>query len=263
MLDRELMRQIQAEEDAQNGVGADFLRGQLTSFRAAKGAGLIKNELPVSQTPIITSSSTEVISTPEIYLVAEWKRQSSNFDALDFHKELKQSRRQYLESLPVFGAQPEAYKGRFDSPMLVEVSIPWQRQAILAGIAVSEYLQERINQTIEWADNHTKTPRTPFTGWFNKWGQEFPDKISPFDARIQLASDAVGASPFDGVAQEIHHPEVTASGKYFDLIGYSVGSGSVPSLYRWIGGPGLSALRGGSADDGWRPLVHGSEIGIK
>jgi len=51
MLDRDFLRQIQAEEAAGNAKGAEYLRSQHTSFRLAKEAGLIKNELPVENLP--------------------------------------------------------------------------------------------------------------------------------------------------------------------------------------------------------------------
>lgn len=177
----------------------------------------------------------------QLSIEAEWQDQAQRFIELGFHSELGLTEEQYLATLPKFEPQPEEYRGRFDVSLLVETRIPWEKQAKLACIVVSDYLMSRINETREWEGNHSQTPDVPYTGWFNSWGQRFAKQIRPFDARDQLAADECGAGPFEGVAQQVHHPEVTLEGKYFDLIGYSVESGNVPYLLRWDGGPGLSA----------------------
>src|SRR3989344_5168947 len=180
----------------------------------------IKDPGPKEQ-PARKSSKAENRKPIELNLDAEWQRQTSRFLELGYHSELGLTEAAYLESLPRFKRQPKEYRGRFDAPMLVEVRIPWEKQAQLSGIDVSEYLVARIDQTNPY-NERSVTPEVPYAGWFNEWGQEFPDKIKPFDARNQIAADAVGGSPFQGVAQQVHHPEVTEGGKYFDLIGYNV-----------------------------------------
>lgn len=238
-----------------------FAIDQAKRFLRAAG---VKDPGPKEATRNTRSSKNEAIVTTELDLDAEWQRQGQNFLRLGYHIErghddTDEGKQAYLDSLPKFGPQPEAYKGRLDVPLLVE-TIPWERQAELAGITISDYLKSRINQTREWEGNRFQTPEGPFTAWFNQWGQIFTKKIRPSGARKQLASDLVGGSPFDGIAQEIHHPEVTVSGKYFDLIGYSVGSVSVPCLRRWNVRPRLHAHWGYDAHPYFRPLVHGSEI---
>ncbi|KKR78075.1 MAG: hypothetical protein UU23_C0004G0057 [Candidatus Curtissbacteria bacterium GW2011_GWA1_40_9] len=218
----------------------------------------IKDPGPKEQ-PARKSSKAENRQPIELNLAAEWQRQASRFVELGYHSELGLTEAAYLESLPRFKRQPKEYRGRFDAPMLVEVRIPWEKQAQLAGIDVSEYLVARIDQTNP-CDERSETPEVPYAGWFSKWGQEFPNKIKPFDARNQLAADAVGGSPFEGVAQQVHHPEVTEGGKYFDLIGYKVGSDYVPCLDRWYGRPELDAHWGDGAYGYFRPLVRGKKI---
>lgn len=216
---------------------------------------------------IIAVKPEEFTTPPELNPEAEWQRQSQNFLRYKFHIErgfadTDEGKRAYLDTLPKFEPQPEEYKGRLDKPMLVEKKIPWQRQAQLARIAISEYLKSRPNETRQWEGNRHDVPDdvVAYTGWFNNWDQRFPDPIKPFDARDQLAVDEQGGDPYEGVAQEIHFPEDTANGKYFDLIGYSVGSDHVVGLDRLSGRPGLDASFGGSADPRWRPLVRGSKV---
>src|SRR3989338_6852502 len=128
----------------------------------------------------------------EIDLAAEWQRQSQNFLNLGFHVEVgfedtDEGKQAYLDSLPKFESQPKEYAGKFDRPLLVEKKIDWQRQAQLAGIQISDDLQSRIEETCPWEGNPSKAPAdVPYTGWFNRWGQRFSQKISPFDARRQL-----------------------------------------------------------------------------
>lgn len=221
----------------------------------------IKDPGPKEQ-PVRKSSKAETRKPIELNLDAEWQRQTSRFVELGYHSELGLTEAAYLESLPRFKRQPKEYRGRFDVPMLVEVRIPWKKQAQLSGINISEYFAARIDQICPY-DERSETPEVPFAGWFNKWGQEFPDKIKPFDASNQLAADAIGAGPSDGIAQQVHHPEVTENGKYFDLIGYKVGSGYVPYLYRWDGRPRLGARWGADAYGHFRPLVRGKKIVIR
>lgn len=206
----------------------------------------------------------EVTPAIELDLAVEWQRQSQKFLELGFHKEIgypdtDEGRQAYLDSLPKFEVQPKEYRGRFDLPLLVETRIPWTKQAQLAGISISDYLQERVNQTRPWSDG-SQTPGTPYSGWFTNWGQRFTAKITPFDARKQLKQDECGAGLFEGITMGMVHPEFTRSGQYFDLIGCSVESDYVVDLLRWYGGPMLFAGLGDGADADGRPLVRGSKI---
>ena len=204
----------------------------------------------------------------ELGLNAEWQRQGQNFLDLGFHIEggfpdTDEGKQAFLDCLPKFEPQPQEYKGRIDVPLIViGKKIPWERQAQLAAIAISDYLEEIIAQTVEWEDNQSKTPDViAYAGWFSSWGQRFTEKISPFDAQKQLRQDEVGAGPYEGIAMQVHHPEFLRDGKYFDLIGYNVGSESVMDLIRgWRGGPVLDAAWGGRAFPDFRPLVRGSKI---
>ena len=206
-----------------------------------------------------TEKKKETSAHPEINLEAEWQRQASKYIRFGFHRALNLTEEDYLASLPRFEPQPEEYRDRFNVPLLVETRIPWEKQAQLASIAISDYQRSRINETKPY-NARSKTPDTPYTGWFNKWGERFTQKITPLDARKQLAADEIGGGPYEGIAMQIAHPEITRSGKYLDLIGYNVESGRVSSLYRWGGEPRLGAIWGGFARGDFRPLVRGSRI---
>lgn len=240
-------------------VGRPGLADVVKGVRKEYGADI---PLPQSTSEKPSKTVKEAQAVAELDLEVEWKRQSSNFVNLGYHRELGLTEEKYLASLPKFEPRPEEYQGRFDAPMLIETRIPWEKQAQLADIAVSEYLKARIAQTVP-ADEKSQAPESAYTGWFNKWGQRFPKPIKPFDARSQLAEDEVGGSPFDSVALQVHNPEVVKSGKYFDAIGYSVGSGHVPDLYDWGGRPGLDARWGDDAYDNDRPIVRGRKIVTK
>ena len=222
----------------------------------------VKDPGPKEQLAKKSSRTKETPAPTELNLETEWQRQAFNYVEHGYHTELGLTEEAYLASLPKFEPQPEEYRGKFDVPLLVETRIPWPRQAELAGIAISDYLRLKLNETRQWEGSRSKTPDVAYTGWFNNWGQRFTEKISPFDARNQLASDECEGSPFDGIAQRVHHPEVTRSGKYFDLISHNVGPGHVPCLGAWFGGLGLYAYWGGNAYPGFRPLVRGSKIVI-
>lgn len=215
--------------------------------------------LPEARSATKSPEAKEVPVPKELNLEDEWQRQSQRFVGLGYHEELGLTEEAYLASLPKFEPQPEDYRGRFDVPLLVETRNPWEKQAQIAGINVSDYLRSMVNETRPWNDG-SRAPDAAYTGWFNNWGQRFIDKIAPFDARKQLKQDECGGGPFEGIAMQVAHPELNRSDKCFDLIGYSVGSDGVPDLGRWDDGPELDADWGGSAGGDFRPLVRGSKI---
>jgi len=202
----------------------------------------------------------EVLQSAEVNLDAEWQRQAQNFIKLGFHTERKLSEEDYLASLPKFEPQPENYKDRFSLPLLVETSIPWERQAELAGIDVSEYLRQNAGR-VSPIDSRSKSPEAAYSGWFSGWNERFPEKIKPSDSIKQLRNDEVGGGIYEGISMQIAHPEFNREGKYFDLIGDGVEPGIVLYLRCWGPRPELDATWNGLAFDNFRPLVRGSEIG--
>ena len=214
---------------------------------------------------IRNGATAEMPVNVEFSLYAEWQKQSQNFLRYSFHREgyadTEAGKQAYLDSLPRFEPQPLEYRTIFDRPLLFEKRIPWERQADLADILISDYLRSRLHETHPWEDNPSKTPEgVACAGWFNKWGQRFPNKIKPLDARKQLGSNEGAGDVVEGIANQIHFPEDNENGQYFDLIGTSVGSGRVVDIYRWGDQPRLHARWSDDAAGHWRPLVHGSEI---
>ncbi len=202
---------------------------------------------------------------PEPNLDVEWGRQADIRVARGFHvaagfPDTNEGRQAFLNSLPRFEPQPKGYEGRLDAPRLVigEI-IPWEVQAELAGISISDYLRERIAKTVP-VNERSRAPKGSYTGWFNRWGLRFENKIAPDDARKKLQKDEVGGNPFEAIADYLADPALNASGRFWDVIGYSVESGGVPYLYRWDDGPRFGAGLGDDADDDFRPLVRGSKI---
>ncbi len=198
-------------------------------------------------------------------LDAEWQRQAGIRVARGFHvaagfPDTDEGKKVFLDSLAKFEPQPEGYKGRFDAPRLVigEI-IPWDKQAELAGILISDYQRQRIAQTLP-IDERSRAPKGSYTGWFNNWGQRFKKAIAPDDAIKELKEDEVGGSPFEAIADYLADPSLNASGQFWDVIGYRVGSAYVPCLGRWGGRPGFYADLGDDARGHFRPLVRGSKI---
>ena len=245
------------QESPDHKKGADLLE----DFARSLGRqGLLPNNLPrVIQEPRRRSSRNEAPVATELNLDTEWQRQANRYVELGYHTELKMTPEEYLQALPKFEPQPEEYRDRFNVPLLVETRIPWEKQAELAGVVVSEYLRSNINETKPF-DDRSQTPETPYTGWFNRWDERFTRRIAPLDARKQLTADEIGGGPHEGVAMQVAHPEITQSGKRFDLIGYNVESDRVPSLRHWYGAPRLHAFWGDDAYGRLRPLVRGSKI---
>lgn len=174
----------------------------------------------------------EVVNSLDI----EWRKQVNKYVKLGFHKELNLSKEEYRDSLPKFTSRPEAYKGRFDIPVLVETRITVKRQAELASL--SYYLDGlRVR---DWEDDPEgyRTPETPYTTWMQD-GRNYL-KWAVKDFRRNLAEDERGATEFDGVALFIKDPKVLQHHS-IDLPGTSVGFAYAADLSWWNGGPELSA----------------------
>lgn len=200
--------------------------------------------------------------SPE-FLQAELERQINDFLDREYrkHPTISQSRDKYKDSILrlQLEPQPEEYRGRLGRLGLIEGRIPWYEKATRAGVEISDYLRTNIGETRPF-NTQSKSPDVLYVGWFNDWSQVFAEKIAPVDARKRLAEDLLGAGPSEGIDQYVHFPKDNLDGKYFDLIGYHVGSGHVAYLYRWDDRPRFNAYWGGSAKSYFRPLVRGSKI---
>ncbi len=179
------------------------------------------------------------------------------------------SAEQYAATLPAIGAIPPHYRGTFDLPLIVETRIPWREQAARLGVGLSG---SSLRNEYVAVDSARPAPQQPYAAWFTAWGQRFPAPTAPDDALAQLRPELeVGRSLIELLAMEAAHPEFTASGRFFDVIG-AVGRdlpvpglvGEVPRLrtaciYHWRGRPEIGANLHPLAFPIFRPLVRGSE----
>jgi hypothetical protein len=205
--------------------GAQLLRERTASW---KEQGLIPDNLPAEK--------------PISILEAQWQAQADRYVKLGFHRELDMSQEDYLASLPRFEPQPEAYKGRFDIPVLVETRIPAVRQAKLAGL--NYYLEGHNPRDWEQDPKGYQTPQNPYTTWMQD-GRINLDK-SVEVVRTRLAEDERGATEWDGIALYIKSPQILKH-HAIDLPGTSVGSAYAAFLSLWRVGPEVDAFRVGLA----------------
>lgn len=185
----------------------------------------VKDPGPKTQKP-----SSE--KTKQIDLGLEWQRQAQKLIDLGFHRDLGLSEETYLLSLPKFESQPEAFRGRFDIPVLVETRIDPARQAELAGL---DYWIKGLDVS-DWKDDPKgyKTPETPYTTWMQDGKKNLKRNVE--DVRENLETDERGATKYDGVALFIAHPEIL-NDHYIDLPGTSLGADYAASLSQWNGKP--------------------------
>ena len=210
-------------ENAGYKTGANLLRASAKSWERE---GLVPKRLPLKK------DEEKIVSL----LSAEWERQVNKYIKLGFHKELNLSKEEYRDSLPKFTPQPEAYKGRFDIPVLVETRIPVNKQAKLAGLMYGlDGFKVR-----DWENDPKgyKTPEIPYTTWmqdgrnYRKWTVE--------NFQLNMAEDERGATEFDGVDLFIKNPKVLRH-HFIDLPGTSVESVNAACLSLWFDGLGLHA----------------------
>lgn len=172
---------------------------------------------------------------PEISLEEEWHRQVQGLVKLGFHTELGLTEEKYLESLPKFTPQPESFKGRLDTPVLVEKRISPKRQSELAGIF---YSLDGLNVG-DWDKDPKKykTPDSTYAVWTDE-GARFMDRRVQ-DVREELASDERGGTESDGIALYIAKTNILRT-RFLDLPGTSVESDRAACLDLWSGRPGLN-----------------------
>lgn len=191
---------------------------------------------------------------PEISLEGEWQRQAQGLVNLGFHSELGLTEEEYLESLPKFTSQPDSFKGRLDTPVLVETRISPKRQSELAGI---QYFLDGLDVK-DW-DKDPKsytTPKTPYSIWLEDGKRNLNKK--PEDIRKKLKGDERGGTEFDGIALYMSNPKILEH-HFLDLPGTSVGSGYAPFLRLWSGGPELGDSFVDIAGPGFGSVVCGRQ----
>lgn len=193
----------------------------------------------------------------DLDLQAEWQRQANRYVEFKYHTELGMTPEEYLETLPKFAVQPEAFKGRFDTPLLVETRIGIYRQYELAGFR--DMLKGFVLDVQNWPNDpkNYKTPENPYTAWVNDPAINRNRKVT--DVRETLAEDERGGTRFDGIALYIANPKKLEE-IFIDLPGDLVGSDGAPGLSISQGKPILYCYWLGIAESGWGSLTCGREI---
>lgn len=197
--------------------------------------------------------------TEKTTLEAEWQRQANRFVELGFHKELIVDGRrveltvqEYLKSLPRFESQPKEFRGRLNTPLLVETRIPIEKQMKLARI---RYFLEALNKG-DWSEDPQgyETPKLPYTTWTDEGARFMGRKVE--DVRRELVPDERGGTEFDAVALYIAKPDVLKT-RSLDLPGTAVGSDDAAYLALWYGQPELDYDFVGNASPAFGSLVCG------
>lgn len=149
----------------------------------------------------------EKLIKPEISaLEKEWLRQARRLMAFGFRKELRMTEKQYLDSLPKFTPQPENFKGRLDTPILVETRIDISRQCMLARIHYPLNSEGIIRQDWIHDPQGYQTPNFPYVMWTDEGKRNMNRKVE--DVRKELADDERGGTEFDGVALYLVKPDI-------------------------------------------------------
>ncbi|MBI4096596.1 MAG: hypothetical protein HY425_02655 [Candidatus Levybacteria bacterium] len=221
--------------------------------------GLLRFEGKVAGWLGVPESFSENGNKPEKKLEIEWRRRANRFIELGFHKELivngnkvELTVQEYLRSLPKFEPQPKEFKGRLDTPLLVETRVPIERQAQLAGI---NYLLKELDKK-DWPEDQKqyKTPDVPYSTWTDEGARFMNRKI--MDVRQELAPDERGGTEWDAVALYIANPNILKK-RFLDLPGTAVGSAHAGYLALWGDAPRLGCRWAGDAYPKYDSLVCG------
>lgn len=192
---------------------------------------------------------------------SEWLKQADLLAYL-FARELGQSREQYQDFLPKLFPQPDSYRARFTTPLLVQP--PIGRLTIVRMLEVAEivnYLPD-LNNLKDWQKDpqNFRTPNIAYAVWLHDGSRNL--KRSPKDIRGSLASDERGGTYLEGVTLVIQYPDISRK-HYLDLPGSQYGSGNVPCLDRWLGQIGLSDSWDDGASFFYGSVVAGRQIVTK
>lgn len=176
-----------------------------------------------------TAKAETVKVYPELSLEQEWQRQAQRFIDLGFHTELGfKTPEEYTATLPKFEAQPKEWKGRLDTPVIVETRVTPERQAKLAGL---QYFLGGLNKA-DWNQKlkDYTSPEPPYAAWLDD-GRNHMNK-SVKEVRENLKADELAGTEFDGIALYVSNPKILEH-HFMDLPGTSVGSGGAACLRLW------------------------------
>lgn len=177
---------------------------------------------------------------PELSLEEEWQRQIQGFIKLGFHTELGQTEDEYAKRFPKFTSQPESFKGRLDTPVLVETEIDPKLQCELAevGYILGGLIKTDLNKNL--LENYT-TPEAPYAAWLEDGRNNINKK--PKDIRKNLKDDEIAGTELDGITLYISNPKILED-HFLDLPGTAFGfagsaclglrDGRPDMSYRWV-----------------------------
>lgn len=204
----------------------------------------------------------EQLITPRVD-ETEWVRQQEELASL-FAKQLKMSRWQYLDTLPIFTPQPEEYRGRkeqFDTVVLVQP--PTQKLSLRRILEISGLSYDPgVLKMEDWQGDKGgfKTPSVAYATWLSDGSNNL--NVAPSVVRTNLAEDVRGGTGLDGVFLYVADRGVLRH-HFLDLPGSQVGAGSVPYLRLWSGEPRLDCDWVGHADPYGGSVVVGRKIVTK
>ena len=212
------------------------------------------NAAKAVENPTVETSEAPVKVYPEISLEEERERQIKGFIKLGFHAKLGKTEEEYAMRFPAFTPQPESFKGRLNTPVLVETEISPKDQSELAGI---RYFLDRLNK-IDWNTNlkDYTTPDAPYAAWLDDGRSHINKKVR--DVRNNLKGDEIGGTEFDGIGLYISNPKVLEH-HFLDLPGTSVESGRAADLYLGADGPRLYYDFVGGANPRFGSVVRGRQ----
>lgn len=218
----------------------ESVQRQKGNIAGAEIAKVLRNQFGDVLFPSVATSEKQTTKTkevkiyPEISFQEERVRQIRRYISLGFHKKLGKTEEEYAKRFPEFTLQPENFKRRLDTPVLVETEISPEDQCELAGI---EYGLDGLNKE-DWnkkLKDYT-APKAPYATWLEDGRNNLNKK--PEDVRKNLKGDKIGGTELDGIALYISNPKILEH-HFLDLPGTAVGSGGAASLRLWVGRPEL------------------------
>lgn len=209
--------------------------------------------LKTPKAPVISKTETAKMY-PEISLEEERERQIKGFIGLGFHTKLGKTEEEYAMRFPRFTSQPKSFKGRMDTPVLVETEISPKDQCELAGIP---YFLDGLSKT-DWNQSLKgyTTPKAPYAAWLDDGRNHMNKKVK--DVRSNLKSDEIGGTELDGIDLYISNRKIVEH-HLLDLPGTSVGSDDAASLSLWGGRPRLDGYFVGVAAPRFGSVVRGRQ----
>lgn len=209
-----------------------------------------------------TQKGVEETPLNQLDLEAVWLRQVGILADL-FAGQLGQSKDQYMDSLPKFGPSPIDYEVKFGPPVIVQVPQGKLTFAKMLEIQVVTNYLPNLKDLKDWQKDPQKfkTPNRPYVTYLHDGSRNL--NRSPRDVRLSLISDERGGTVFDGLALLAQNPGILKH-HYLDLPGSQYGSGGVPCLVGWGGGPGLDGCDWvGFAGPGFGSVVAGRNVVTK